>query len=75
MMSDVDTDTFDKAEVAKWTHLPNAFTGDLVEELVKRRGVQCMDVPDGGRFEFFGPGKIVFVSDGFESETRGLASS
>ena len=66
-----DDGLFDKAQVAKYMHLPYAFTCDLVGELSKREGVQSVTVASGDRFEFHGPGKVMFVKDGCDMCQRG----
>lgn len=60
-MPEVDIEAFNKAQSAKWMHLPNAFTGDLADELCKREGVQSMMLKSGEHFTFYGPGKLIIL--------------
>lgn len=61
MSRDVDIERFNERQSAKWMHLPKAEVEDLAAELAKRDGVTVMKLEKGQRFEFHGPGELVFL--------------
>jgi len=59
---DPEVERFNKAMSAKYMLLGDAFTRDLVDELSKRDGVSSMKLGQGEKFEFHGPGTVLFIS-------------
>ena len=62
MDMEVNIEDFNREQSVKWMHLPHANTSDLVDELAKREGVTRMKLENGQRFEFHGPGELLFVT-------------
>lgn len=63
---DSNVERLNKAQTAKWMHLPNAFTIDLVKELCGRDGVYSRQLRRGESFQYTAPSnaKLIIVEEG-----------